>query len=337
MKTGCSILFKIFLSVVMIGYLFGYQVDIRDVPAAFRDIDPRWLALGASLHITGLLLSSIRWRFLLKAQDIDQPLHRLFSYYLVGHFFNMFLPTKVGGDIIRIYDTSRDHGSTAQPMAVILVERISGMLTMLLLAALVLALNLDIGIDLHSRISGLNYGIALFIMAIAVIPLIFTPWMERLLFSHVFAWPVVNRLSRPVEKIYKAFQVYGGRLQYLWAALITGLLLQVNYFFHYYFLARSLGFDTSLLFFFVIIPVRTVALMLPFFINGIGLREFFDVHAFNLVGVPKHAAVAFAETAWGIQIAFALLGGIIYVFRRRPGNRSGGMVPASGKVKGSDA
>jgi len=302
----------------MIGYLFRYQVSLSDVFSAFRSVHPGWLAAGASLHLTGLLFSACRWQLLLRAQDIRQPLSRLFSYYLVGHFFNMFLPTKVGGDVVRIYDTSRDHGSTAQPLAVVLVERISGMLTMLLLAAMVLALKLDIGFDFHEWIPGLNIGIALFLLAICMVPLAFTTWVEKLLFDKLFKLPVLKKVADPTEKIYKAFQVYGGKMRYLWAALGVGVLLQLNYFLHYYLLAKSIGIDLSLMFFFVIIPVRTVTLMIPFFINGIGLREFFDVSAFNLVGVSKFSAVAFAELAWGVQIAFALFGGIIYIIRKRP-------------------
>ena len=138
-----------------------------------------WLLLGASLHITGLLFSSLRWQILLRAQDIHQPIRKLFAYYMVGHFFNMFLPTKVGGDVVRIYDTSKDHGSTAQPLAVILVERVSGMLTMLLLAALVTALKINIGFDIYSKVPGLTAGLILFFAAIAAIPLpISTPRRE---------------------------------------------------------------------------------------------------------------------------------------------------------------
>ncbi len=303
------------LSAGMVFYLFKYKVDFREVIRVFADVHWGWLLAGASLHVTGLLFSSIRWKILLSAQNIHQSIFRLISYYLVGHFFNMFLPTKVGGDVVRIYDTSRDHGSTAQPLAVILVERISGMLTMLVLAVLVLILNIQIGFDYRSRIPGLNLGITIFLLGVFFFPFLFHPRIERLVFDHVFSFPIIRNLKGMSARIYKAFQIYGQRIPALLNALAIGTLLQINYFFHYYFLARALDIQMPLSFFFVMIPIRTVTLMIPFFINGIGLREFFDVTAFGLVGVSRSAAVAFAELAWFVQIAFALFGGMVYLTR----------------------
>ncbi len=319
MKKKAITLLKIGFSLALVIYLFAYKIDLMDVLRDFANVHVGWLIAGASLHLTGLLISAVRWKILLAAQSISQPISRLVSYYLVGHFFNMFLPTKIGGDVIRIYDTSRDHGSTAQPLAVVLVERISGLLTMLLLAALVLLFNVDIGFDYRSHIPGLNLGIGVFLLALLVFPLTFHPRIEGFLFGVIFKLPVLNKLSGFVGKIYKAFQVFGSRLPHLGGALFAGLLLQINYFFHYYFLARALGMDDiGFLFFFVIIPIRSVTLMIPFFINGIGLREFFDVTAFGLVaGITRSQAVAFSELAWFIQIAFALVGGVVYALRKR--------------------
>ena len=317
MKKILLIAVKLILSTVLIAYLFIYRVDISEVIRVFTQVKPGWLVLGASLHITGLLLSSLRWKILLSAQGIQQRISRLFSYYMVGHFFNMFLPTKVGGDVVRIYDTSKDHGTTAQPFAVIMVERVSGLLTMLLLAALVVLVDVNIGVDLKSRIPGLTTGIVVFLAGFALLPLAFHPRVEQLLFHWLFRLPGLNKLESPVKKVYAAFKVYGNKKWHLAGALSVGAVLQVNYFMHYYFIARALGADLPVAFFFVIIPVRSVALMIPFFINGIGLREFFDVTAFNLVGISQSTGLAFAELAWFIQIAFALVGGVVYVTRRR--------------------
>ena len=317
MKKSILTTAKLLFSAALIAYLFVYRVDFREVVRVFGGVIPSWLIWGASLHLTGLFISAVRWKILLKAQGIQQPLSRLISYYLVGHFFNMFLPTKVGGDIIRIYDTSRDHGSSAQPFTVIMVERISGMLTMLLIAAVVLAVNLDIGFDVRAMAPGLGMFVGVFIAGICLSPFCFHPAVERLLLMLITRLPIVSKLEGTFRKIFAAFRVYGNKTGYLAAAVAVGFLLQINYFLHYYFIARSLGMAVPLSFFFVIIPIRTVTLMIPFFVNGIGLREFFDVHAFSLVGAGEHTAIAFAELAWFVQIGFALLGGIVYVVRKR--------------------
>ncbi len=317
MKKHLITFIKIAFSAALIFYLFRYRVDLKEVVNVFRNVRPGWLLLGASLHFSGLFISAVRWKILLNAQGIRQPVSKLLSYYLVGHFFNMFLPTKIGGDFMRIYDTSRDHGKAVEPFTVVLVERISGLLTMLLICALVLAFRMDIGVDLYSRIPGLGIGIAVFLVIFALFPLLFHPVMETFIFRVILKLPVIKKLAPLFQKIYKSFQIYAYRKKHLLGALFMGFILQINYFLHYYLIARSIGIDVPLSFFFVIIPIRSVALMIPFFINGIGLREFFDVTAFNLLGISEHTAIAFAELAWFVQIAIAIFGGMVYAFRKR--------------------
>ncbi|MBN1551502.1 flippase-like domain-containing protein [bacterium] len=319
MKKTLILLIKILFSSGLIIFLFTYgNVDALAILREFKEVKITWLLLGASLHLTGLLLSSWRWKILLKAQDITQKIGKLFSYYLVGHFFNMFLPTRVGGDIIRVYDTGRDHGSAAQPLAVILVERISGMLTMLFLAACVLMINIDIGFDIRQKVPGLEIYIAVFLAGLLAVPLFFHPRIERLFFNTLLRLPIIQKLEPFARKVYQAFRIFGGKPGYLVSALAVGTILQLNYFLHYYFLAKALDIDLPLFFFFVVIPVRTVALMVPVSLGGIGIRENVDRFAFGFVNPGLASkAVAFSELAWSVQIAFALIGGIIYSLRYR--------------------
>jgi len=308
---------KILFSSILIFWLFKTRIDIREVLTEFKGVHVGLLAIAASMHLTGLLISSLRWQVLLKAQGIQQPLRRLFSYYLVGHFFNMFLPTRVGGDLVRIYDTSRDHGSSAQPTAVILVERISGLLTMLLMASIVLMLKIDIGFDYMSAVPNINIAIFCFFIIMVLAPFLLLPRLEKLVTNILKTFRVPGKIIKIIEEIYAAFRIYGQSPLALITALGWGALLQINYILHYWLLVKALGIDVPVAFFLVIIPIRTVTLMLPFFINGIGLREFFDVTAFGFLGVGEHSAIAFTELAWLVQIFFAIIGGIYYSVRKR--------------------
>lgn len=308
---------KVIFSAGLITWLLATRVDIGRVLAEFADVRIGWLVLAASLHLTGLLLSSLRWQVLLKAQSIDQPVRRLFCYYLVGHFFNMFLPTRVGGDLIRIYDTSRDHGSAVQPTAVILVERISGMMTMLLMASVVLMLHIDIGFDYLAAVPGIRTGIICFFIFLIGGPFLLHPRLERTVTGLLEKCRTPRKILGMIHAIYTSFRIYGRTPGALTLALFWGALLQLNYIVHYWLLAKALGLEITLAFFLVIIPIRTITLMIPFFINGIGLREFFDVTAFGFLGIGEHSAVAFSELAWLVQIVVAVFGGVYYALRRR--------------------
>jgi uncharacterized membrane protein YbhN (UPF0104 family) len=73
---------------------------------------------------------------LLAAQEIDVPLRRLFGSFLVALFFNNFLPSNVGGDVIRITDTAKPAGSKTLATTIVLVDRGLGLLGLVLVAAL---------------------------------------------------------------------------------------------------------------------------------------------------------------------------------------------------------
>lgn len=318
MRQGLKSLIKLGLSACLAGYVFFFSgVSIRDVVNDISSADRIWIFAAASLHISGLAFSAYRWKVLLMAQDIHQPILKLFSYYMVGHFFNMFLPSAVGGDVMRIYDTSRDHGSAAEPFAVIIIERLSGLLTLLIIAGVILLLDVDIGIDLKDRIPGLNLAIGLFIAGICLLPTLLHPQVERFVMTGIRKVPFIRKQEPLAAKLFRAFRVYSGKPKFLLSAFGIGVLLQLNYIIHYFLIGRALGINVGFAFFFVLVPARAVALMIPFFINGIGIREFFDVTAFGLVGVESSTAIAFAELAWILQLAFALFGGMIYVSRRR--------------------
>ena len=98
---------KFIISFSIIAFILLTEVKIKDIPDALKDIHVIWLILSFSLHALGLLISAYRWQILIRAQDDEVPFGFLAKSYLVGNFFNLFLPTRFGGDVVRIWDGSR--------------------------------------------------------------------------------------------------------------------------------------------------------------------------------------------------------------------------------------
>ncbi len=199
----------------------------------------------------------------------------------------------------------------------ILIERISGLITMLLMATVVLLLKIDIGFDYLSRIPGIHLGISVFFLLLITGPLLLHPRLESIVMKTLKRLSIPEMIRDKLHSIYSAFRIYAHTPGALALALAWGALLQINYILHYWFLSNALGLNISFAFFLVIIPIRSVTLMIPFFINGIGLREFFDVTVFGFLGIGEHSAVAFSELAWLVQIVLAIFGGIYYALRKR--------------------
>ncbi len=126
MKKKITLIVKITVSLVLIVYALR-SVDISAILKAMQSARFYFILIALLLIAIGFIISALRWQILLKAQHIDFSMFQLIKFYLVGSFFNNFLPTTIGGDIIRSYDVSKTSKSLAQSFAVIVVERLTGL------------------------------------------------------------------------------------------------------------------------------------------------------------------------------------------------------------------
>src|SRR5438874_4602394 len=126
---------KIAVSVVLLAILFS-KIDAARLWATAKRASLVWLAAALSVYLVNVLASIWRWRLLLDAQEVDVPARTLLGSFLVALFFNNFLPSNIGGDVIRIRDTARVAGSKTLATIVVLTDRVIGLMGLVLVAAL---------------------------------------------------------------------------------------------------------------------------------------------------------------------------------------------------------
>ena len=114
---GKTSLLKLLAGIGILILLFLFKVKIGQVAFELRFSHLNWILLAASLHVIGLLISAYRWQLLLSTQEVHAPLWQLLQSYLIGGFFNNFLPTRVGGDVYRMADSRKYRGSLLRPAA----------------------------------------------------------------------------------------------------------------------------------------------------------------------------------------------------------------------------
>jgi uncharacterized protein (TIRG00374 family) len=279
-------------------------IDLQAVGASLRQVHLGWFAAALMLHVVGVLISACRWHLLLRAQGVGAPVTFLTSSYLVGFFFNNFLPGSVGGDVYRAWDTVRFSGDRTRPFAVILVERATGLLTLLFLASAV-ALTRVPSAGKRSTVWLVTLGVA----AAAVVLFLVLRVAEQL----------PGRLRRVGEKVARfraAIVLYRERKNLLVAALLLGLALQLNYVLHFYLIGLSLKLGLPFLIYLVVVPLVAVLLLLPVSINGVGVRENAYMFFFGALGITPARTVAFCWASLAALLFFGLVGGLVYAFRR---------------------
>jgi uncharacterized protein (TIRG00374 family) len=311
-KNILTLAFKLIFSFSVLAFILLRKVRIEDIPTALKDVDLLLVAFSFSLHALGLLISAYRWQILIHAQEDDVPLGFLAKSYLVGNFFNLFLPTRFGGDVVRIWDGSRYSRSVLKSSAIVLVERFTGIIVLLSFAFAVSIVRLDMAKKLPVIWVSLLIGF----FGLLAIFLFLTP-PALFLLRKIPERGVLAKLKAKVTELREFILVYKKKRVLFFKALFWALLLQINVILHYYLAGRAFHMEIPLLDYFIFIPIILLILTIPVTIGGLGLREMLYIQIFSTYGVADYTAFSFSLIA---DIVFTLIigiiGGIIFILRK---------------------
>ncbi|MEA1888892.1 MAG: lysylphosphatidylglycerol synthase transmembrane domain-containing protein [Pseudomonadota bacterium] len=307
------ILAKLAISTFLIGVIVS-RVNLSDVWSAFVGSDKRLIVMAFILYFVGFCIIALRWKLLLDAQGLSPRYLTLIQSVMVAVFFNNFLPSTIGGDAMRAYDTWKMGGGKTQSVSVVFIDRLLGIFTLFVFALLaILWGNAEL-----SFIPNIRLWVALAVLA-GVVALYVLFFRARQVSDYLqrHRHRKYGVISRPLEKIFSAFAGFNGKPGVLMLALLLSVLLQLNVIAHYYLIAHSLGIDIELSAMFIIVPVSIVVMMIPLSINAIGIREVIFVAMFALYGVANADALAFAWLSFILGTVLGISGGIVFMLRRR--------------------
>jgi len=305
-------LLKFIFSFSIIAYLLIKIVPINDFLKVLKGANILWLLLSFSLHSLGLLISAYRWQILIQAQGDRVPLGFLAKSYLVGTFFNNFLPTRFGGDIVRIWDGSRYSRSVLKSSAIVLVERFTGIIV-LLLFAFVASLS---RLEMAKKIPIIWVSLLVGLLGLLFVLSFFMPFAKRIL-GKIPDKGYLKKIKAKVFEFRDVVLVYKDKKREFLKALFWAFLLQVNVILHYFLVGKALHLNISFIDYFIFIPIILIILIIPVTISGLGLREGIYIEIFKFYLIPAALAFSFpliADVAFGLIIG--IIGGIIYIVRK---------------------
>jgi glycosyltransferase 2 family protein len=284
--------------------------------AAFRErvtsMNPGWLLLALIVYAAQLMIGVWRWDRLLRAQHIEVEKKKLTESIWVSMFFNNFLPSNIGGDVVRITDTARHAGSKTLATTVVLVDRAIG-LTALLVVAAVGAFVLWLT---GTYVPGSRWlWLACIALVLAAIFVIAMPDFVGHLLAPLRALnkPWVTERSQRLEEAVMRFGKARGVVAGAFGAAIVVQLAIVAF---YLLTAKGLSVPLPTLLGAVLIPVSLAVQMAPISINGFGVREAVFAFFFRRFGLPPDAAVALSLVSTGMVMGLSLVGGVLFVKRR---------------------
>jgi glycosyltransferase 2 family protein len=303
---GVRVLATLVVTSLAVAYLV-WKIDISEAFDTLADADP-WAFLGAA----GIMLVTVppmawRWQQLLEAQGIRDRVPWLTRAYLTAYAAGQILPTSIGGDAMRIFETSRRHPGRAGPVAgSVLLERALGGAATLSLAAVGLALAVgkyDVGAYLWIE--------AAFVAATIVLAVVLFARSARPLLARFAPLLRLVRIERPVRAVYEAIHSFRDVPRLL--ALVFGvtLVIQAVRVLAIWLSAEAVGIDLSPRVFYVMGPLLFLVMLVPFTLNGFAVREAFFVSFLGNLDVPADAAFAAGFLFFLVTILLSLPGLVI--------------------------
>src|SRR4051812_34969944 len=126
---------KLSVSIILLLVLFS-RIDVAELWRTARLASVPWLLVALAIFASSTVVAVWRWDLLLKAQHQEITFRSLLGTFLVSTYFNNFLPSNIGGDVIRIRDTARLMNSKTLATTVVLLDRILGLIALVFVAAL---------------------------------------------------------------------------------------------------------------------------------------------------------------------------------------------------------
>jgi uncharacterized protein (TIRG00374 family) len=313
MKRTLLVAAKVAVSLALLAYLFATS-DLQALEERVRTADLLMLSAAVGCYVAMLALATWRWQLLLGALGCVAPLRHLTASYLVATFFNNFLPSNIGGDIVRVRDGSRLTGSTTSSLAVVGIDRILGLgaLWVLGTTAFVMA-----GPELRGLAGARTVvgGLGLVFAVLATI--FFKPGIARRVMA-LSRLTNVDWIRVRFEEAQSAVHSYRAQVRTIWLAFLASLALQALVVWYFLAIARALRVPLAVSAAFLMVPLCTLIQAVPISFNGWGLREGLFTLYFSQVGLARESALAFSLTGAGLIILLSLSGAVVWMARGAP-------------------
>ena len=304
---------RVSLTLLLTGLALAYlvwKVDIHETVDTLLDASWWWFALAVAIMAGTVLPMALRWQWLMRAQRMDERFWWLTRAYYVSYTASQVLPTSIGGDAMRVYETARRHpGRTADVTAIVLLERGLGGAGTVLLGAIGFLLALgtyDVGAYLWLE--------GAFVFGTIVLVFLFFARSARPLLARTRPLLRRLRLERPLRAFYEGVHHFRGHLRLLVAVFLFTTAIQAVRVLAIWAAGKAVGIDLGPRIYYVMGPLFFLVLLVPFTLNGIAVREAFFVSFLGSVGVPADQAFASGFLFFLVTTMLALPGACILLW-----------------------
>ncbi len=268
-----KLVIKILLTFLALYIVFS-KVELDEIKSIFKSIDIFYLILALIFFNLSKILSSYRLNIYFSHIGVKISEIYALKLYYIGMFYNLFLPSGIGGDGYKIYILKKLHNiKVSRLITATLLDRLSGLIPLIFFAGV-----LFIYSPFWHRYLWLDYIVI--IVTITVFPLFY----------------ILNRLF------------FRGYIDIFLKTTILGAFVQILQLISAIYILYSMDIQNSMIIFLTLFLISSVVAVLPISIGGVGLREITFLYGLNLVNLDANSGVAFSMIFFLITATSSLIG-----------------------------
>lgn len=317
MKKIILTIFQILVTVAVLYWVFHDPAKRAQMMVAMRMADYRWMLAGILAYGVVEVSAAFRWHILMKVQQIHLSVPRMSGLFLIGMFYNQFLPGGTGGDIIKTYLLLKETpGKKTGAFLAVLFDRFIGLVALIAITGLLVSLRYQ---WLASKPETRHYlWFLLIVLSAAILGLVTTFVVSGFNLLHFLPKHFPGR--EKLIEISAAYHLYAHHWKTTLLAFGASIAAHVGTFATFLCVAYALRANVNIVDFFAVMPIERTISAMPISFAGVGLREHvLQVMLNGLCGVPQAVAVLIGSLSFLIILICSAPGGIVYLLYRPSG------------------
>src|SRR5213083_2101071 len=317
MKKILVTLFQLAVTIALLYWVYHDPNRRAQMVEALRNAQYQWVIVGVLSYVLVEIAAAFRWHVLLKVQKIQLSVARLSGLFLIGMFYNQFLPGGTGGDIMkRYYLLKETPDKKAGELLAVVFDRFISLVALVAITVTLIGLRYDF-LAQTTETRNLLW-LLLFLLGTSVLTLISTFVISGFNLFHSLPEKFPGR-DKLIE-ISAAYHLYAHHWRATLVAFDASLIAHLATFATFLCAAYALGAAVPLVNFFAVMPIERTISALPISFAGIGLREkVLQIMLHGLCGVPEATAILIGSLSFLIVLICCLPGAIVYFFYKPSG------------------
>jgi len=308
-RPSLGVVVRILLSIALLVVLL-MLIDRDALLKAFVEMDAQLFLIGLLVYALSVGVWSFRWLLIIRAAGENVGYVRVFLTTLVGLFFSQFLPAMVGTDVARMVELSDEAGTNARVVSTVLLDRLIGLISLVVMALVALVFSAGVVGGQDSRIALITIG-AFVALVVGWVVFFNRGLMRR--FSWVFKLPIASRIESSIRNLYESLHHLQNQPRLLVSALAVSFVMQIIEIASIVFIARALKIEIPIVDFFIFVPLIWIVTTIPISISGLGLREGAFAVFFAQVGVASSDGVALSLLYYAYHLVLGIVGGLVFL------------------------